>query len=63
MKTRQVALTLYLLSCSLSILAEILNNELLLLITKPTIIPAIFYYYLTTKKSAVDPVFFVGFST
>lgn len=57
MKTRQVALTLYLLSCSLSILAEILNNELLLLITKPTIIPAIFYYYLTTKKSAVDPVF------
>lgn len=59
MKTRQVALTLYLLSCSLSVLAEVLGFELLLLLTKPTIIPAIFYYYLTTKKEPVDPIFVV----
>lgn len=59
MKTRQVALTLYLFSCLLSVLAAIGNYDLLMLIAKPTIIPAIFYYYLTTKKTSVDPVFVV----
>lgn len=57
MKTRQVALILYLIACSLSVLASIIDNELLMLISKPAIIPAIIYYYLTTKKSSVEPVY------
>ncbi|MBS7786718.1 hypothetical protein KIH23_05370 [Flavobacterium sp. CYK-55] len=57
MKTRQVALILYLIACSLSVLASIIDNELLMLISKPAIIPAIIYYYLTIKKSSVEPVY------
>lgn len=57
MKTREIALVWYLLSCSVSVLAAIWNNELLLLVVKPTIIPAIFYYYLTTKKTPVSVLF------
>ncbi len=34
---------------ALSIIAKVFDNELLMLIVKPMVVPAIFYYYLQTK--------------
>lgn len=54
MKTKQVALILYFISSCLAVLATILNQEALVLLTKPTVIPAILFYYLSTKTQPVN---------
>lgn len=51
MKTKNIALTVYLVACLACVLAGYTNNESLLLLAKPTVIPAIYFYYLSSKKS------------
>lgn len=57
MKTKEIALRLYVLSCILAVLATIIDNELLILLVKPAVIPSILYYYLASKKHPVNWVF------
>ena len=54
MKTKQVALILYLISSFVAVLATILDQEVLMLLSKPTVIPAILFYYLSTKTQPVN---------
>jgi uncharacterized membrane protein YhhN len=57
MKTREIALRLYILSSFLAVLATITDNDLLILFAKPTVIPAIYYYYLTSKTRKINWLF------
>lgn len=50
MKTREVAFYLYFIACITALIAIITDNDLLLLVSKPTIIPAVYFYYLTATK-------------
>lgn len=51
MKASKVALILYFLCCFLSVLADMLRNDTLKLVSLPLVIPAIsFYYLIETKK-------------
>lgn len=54
MKTRKVAIILYVISCSLAILATVIDNDILKLVSIPTVIPAIYYYYLSTKTTKIN---------
>ena len=54
MKTRQVAIILYVISCTVAIIATVLHNDILKLLSIPTVIPAIYYYYLSTKTQKVN---------
>jgi uncharacterized membrane protein YhhN len=55
MRTRKVALTVYIVSSLLAIIAAMLDDDVLILLAKPAVIPAIFFYYLSIKRrQAVD---------
>ena len=51
MKTSRVALIIYFICCFLAVVADVLRNETLNLISLPFIIPAISFYYLVETKS------------
>lgn len=55
MKTKAIAYYLYFIACFTALFAIIIDNELLLLFSKPMIIPAIYFYYLTKTKKANFP--------
>lgn len=57
MKNIKPAIVLYIIAISITILASYFNNDLLLLIVKPIIIPAIFFYYLQLEKFKVNWLF------
>jgi hypothetical protein len=59
MKTRQVALALYIITCVLTVVGTIFDNDILVMLTKPAVIPAIFFYYLSIKKRQPVDNFFV----
>lgn len=48
------ALILYFVACILFMLAVIMNNSEIMLVSKPMIIPAIFYYYLQETKKKIN---------
>ncbi|NMH29135.1 lysoplasmalogenase family protein [Flavobacterium silvaticum] len=50
MRARKPALWLYFSACILTVLAGFLNDDVLMTIAKPVIIPAILFYYLSAKK-------------
>lgn len=51
MKASKVALIIYFLCCFLAVLADILRNETLKLVSLPLVIPAISFYYLIETKN------------
>lgn len=55
MKTSKIALNLYFTACLLAVIATFIDNEMLLLVSKPIIIPAIYFYYLSEKKTKINP--------
>jgi hypothetical protein len=57
MRTEKAALILYFIACFCAILALVVGNDLLMLLTKPTVIPAIYFYYLSIKKKKVNLLF------
>lgn len=57
MKTKKAALVLYLIAVFVAIIATIMGNDVLLLISKPVVIPAIFFYYLSIKKQIISWLF------
>jgi|JI10StandDraft_1071094.scaffolds.fasta_scaffold23093_8 hypothetical protein len=58
MKTKQIALILYVLCCLLAVFAMIVKNDMLMLLVKPAIIPAILYYYLASKTTKFNWILF-----
>lgn len=54
MKTKTIAFYLYIITCLTALLAIVINNDLLLLLSKPMIIPAVYFYYLS-KTDLVSP--------
>lgn len=50
MKTKKIALGLYILASFMAVLGTVLHNDLMMLLSKPTVIPSIFFYYLSAKK-------------
>ena len=60
MKDSIPALILYIIAIIIAVLGIVLNNEILLLFSKPVIVPAIFFYYLQTRKVAVSWLFTAG---
>lgn len=50
MKTKTIAYYLYFIACVTALLAIVIDSELLLLVSKPIIIPAVYFYYLTKAK-------------
>ncbi|WP_309641604.1 lysoplasmalogenase family protein [Flavobacterium sp.] len=59
MKTKQIALWLYIFCSILAVIATIIDNDLMILLVKPAVIPAILYYYLASKTSKVNWLFIV----
>lgn len=57
MKDSTPSLILFISASLLAILAKAIDNELLLLISKPMVVPAIFYYYLQTKTKNTSVLF------
>ena len=51
MKTKTIAYYLYFITCITALVAIVIDNELLMLIAKPIIIPAVYFYYLTKAKT------------
>lgn len=51
MKTKTIALYLYIITCLTALFAIVIDNDLLLLVSKPVIIPAVYFYYLTKTKN------------
>ena len=58
MRTKQIALILYVLCCLLAVFAMVADNDMLMLLAKPAIIPAILYYYLASKTTKVNWILF-----
>lgn len=50
MKTKKIALSVYVIVTIFSVIGKVLNNELLMLLSIPAVIPAIFFYYVSAKK-------------
>lgn len=50
MKTKTIAYYLYFIACLTALLAIVVDSDLLLLLSKPMIIPAVYFYYLTKTK-------------
>ncbi|MBC7524555.1 MAG: hypothetical protein H7239_08980 [Flavobacterium sp.] len=50
MKANKIALIIYFTTCFLATLACIFDNETLMLVSRPIIIPALFFYYFVTSK-------------
>lgn len=57
LRTKQVALGLYVFCSVLAVIATIINDDLMILLAKPAVIPAILYYYLTVKTAKVNGLF------
>lgn len=51
MKTKTIAYYLYFIACLTALFAIVIDSELLLLLSKPMIIPAVYFYYLTKTKN------------
>jgi len=51
MKIRNIAVYTYFVSCIIAIIGLISNSELLLLVTKPIIIPSIYFYYVSKVRN------------
>jgi len=51
MKIRNIAVYTYFISCIIAIVGLISNSELLLLVTKPIIIPSIYFYYISKVRN------------
>jgi hypothetical protein len=60
MKDSLPSLILYIVAGALAIIGKATGSEMLLLVTKPMVVPAIFYYYLQTKSRNVNALFLVG---
>lgn len=50
MKTSKVALGVYITASFLAVIGTILHNEVIMLLSKPAVIPAILFYYLASKR-------------
>lgn len=57
LRTKHVALRLYIFCSTLAVLATIIDNDLMMLLVKPAVVPAILYYYLTCKTTKVNWLF------
>lgn len=57
MKTEKAALILYLTASILAIVATILEYDLLILLTRPIVVPSIVFYYLSIKEGKANPLF------
>ncbi len=57
MKDRNPSLILYIVAAVLAMVAKVFDDELLMLITKPMVVPAIFYYYLQAKTRNLNLAF------
>lgn len=57
LRTKKVALRLYILCSILAVIATITHNDLMILLAKPAVIPAIIYYYLSSKTNKVNWLF------
>lgn len=53
-RTKQVALGLYVLCSLLAVIATIVDDDLMILLVKPAVIPSLLYYYLTTKTGKTN---------
>ncbi|SCX88475.1 lysoplasmalogenase family protein [Flavobacterium caeni] len=51
MKTKTIAYYLYFVACLTALFAIVIDSELLLLLSKPMIIPAVYFYYLTKTRT------------
>lgn len=60
MKVNSPAFVLYLIASFFAIVGVAMDNEFLLLLSKPVIAPAIFFHYIQIKKTAVDWLFFTA---
>ncbi|WP_309608924.1 hypothetical protein [Flavobacterium sp.] len=54
------ALILYTIAVIIAVLGIVLDNEILLLFSKPVIVPAIFFYYVQTTKISINWFFTIG---
>ncbi len=54
LSTKQIALGLYVFCSILAVIATIVDDDLMILLVKPAVIPAILYYYLTIKKTKIN---------
>ena len=54
MKTNKASFFLYLFASIFSVIGVVMENEFIILLMKPMIIPAIFYYYLQIKKEKIS---------
>jgi len=59
MRTSKVALTLYIVCSILAVVATIIGNETIVLLSKPAVIPAIFFYYLSVKRKRKVDLYFI----
>ena len=57
LRNKKVALRLYILCSVLAVIATIIDNDLMILLVKPAVIPAILYYYLASKTTKVNGLF------
>jgi len=53
---KNAPISFYLIMSILAVIAMVIDNEWLMLLTKPTIIPALIIYYLSSDKKYVSPV-------
>lgn len=59
MKSRKVALSLYIIASFLAILATVFHSDIVMLLSKPAVIPAILFYYLAIKRGKTVNVAFL----
>lgn len=57
MKTETAALILYLTASLTAVIATMFEFELLILISRPIVVPAILFYYLSIKEGKANPLF------
>lgn len=60
MKDSRPSLILFIIASLIAIVAKAIDNEMLLLLAKPMVVPAIFYYYLQTKTRNTSVLFLVA---
>ena len=60
MKDNIPALILYIIAVIIAVLGIVVDNEILLLFSKPVIVPAIFFYYIQTSKTSINWFFTLG---
>ena len=60
MKPSTPALIAYLISSFLAVLGIVSDNDFLVLLMKPVIVPAIFFYYMQTRRTKVNWLFLIA---